>query len=65
MENIINVEGMMCSGCENRIKNAIKAIPNVVDVIASHTSGTVKVMGDVDIATIKEKISDLGFEVVE
>ena len=65
MENIINVEGMMCSGCENRIQNAVKAMPNVSDVIASHTDGTVKVIGDVDITSIKEKINDLGFEVKE
>lgn len=65
MENIINVEGMMCTGCENRIQNAVKAMPNVADVIASHTDGTVKVIGEVDIEAIKEKISDLGFEVIE
>ena len=64
MENIINVEGMMCSGCENRIQNAVKSMPNVSDVIASHTDGTVKVIGDVDIESVKEKINDLGFEVI-
>jgi len=65
MENIINVEGMMCSGCENRIQNAVKAMPNVVDVIASHEDGNVKVIGNVDIEAVKEKINDLGFEVIE
>jgi len=64
MENIINVEGMMCSGCENRIQNAVKSMSGVIDVIASHTDGTVKVTGDVDIETVKEKINDLGFEVM-
>ena len=65
MENIINVEGMMCSGCENRIQNALKTMSNVSDVIASHSDGTVKVYGEVDIETVKEKIIDLGFEVIE
>ena len=65
MENIINVEGMMCSGCENRIQNAVKSMPNVVDVIANHIAGTVKVIGDIDIESVKEKINDLGFEVIE
>ena len=64
MENIINVEGMMCSGCENRIQNAVKSMPNVSDVIASHTEGTVKILGDIDIESVKEKINDLGFEVI-
>jgi len=65
MENIINVEGMMCSGCENRIQNAVKSMPNVIDVIASYTDGTVKVTGDINIEQVKEKINDLGFEVIE
>lgn len=65
MENIINVEGIECAGCENRIQNAIKAMPNVTEVVASHTTGTVKVIGDVNLELIKEKINDLGFEVKE
>lgn len=65
MENIINVEGMMCAGCENRIQNALKAMPNVVDVIASHIDGTVKVTGEIDIQEVKDKIDALGFEVIE
>lgn len=65
MENIINVEGIECAGCENRIQNAIKVIPNVIEVVASHTAGTVKVVGDVDLEVIKDKINDLGFEVKE
>ena len=65
MENIIKVDGMMCSGCENRIQNAVKNMPNVVDAIAKHEDGTVTIIGEVDIEAIKEKISDLGFEVIE
>lgn len=65
MENIIKVEGMMCAGCENRIQNAVKTMSNVIDVVASHLDGTVKVVGDVDIEVVKEKINDLGFEVIE
>lgn len=65
MENVINVEGMMCSGCENRIQNAVKSMPNVSDVIASYTDATVKVIGEYDIEAVKEKINDLGFEVIE
>lgn len=59
------VKGMMCSGCENRVQNALKTIEGVEDVIASHTEGTVKVTvnGDVEDATIKEKIEDIGYEV--
>ena len=35
-EIILNVEGMMCEGCENRIKNALGTIEGVIDVSAKH-----------------------------
>lgn len=63
----LKVEGMMCEGCENRIKNALSNIEGVESVEASHIEKTVKVVtnGEVDIEEIEDKIDDLGFEVVE
>ncbi len=64
MEKIeLNVEGMMCEGCENRIKNALKQIDGVVTVDANHTQGKVMVTGNASVKTIKEKIEDIGFSV--
>ncbi len=66
MEKIIlNVEGMVCGGCENRIKNALETIDGVKKVDASHKTKTVKVTvkEPVDESVLKEKIIDLGFEV--
>ncbi len=64
-ELTFKVEGMMCAGCENRVKNALKTIDGVEDVIASHVEGTVKVTlnNEIDEAIIKEKIEDIGYEV--
>ena len=64
-ELILNVEGMMCSGCENRVQNALKTIKGVKDVTASHTDKTVKITlkQDVEESVIKDKIIDLGYEV--
>lgn len=64
-EIIINVEGMACEGCEKRIQNALMNLEGVNEVIASHTAKTVKVKFEnkVTLEEIKEKISDLGFEV--
>ena len=61
----LNVAGMACTGCENRIKNAIKLMENIIDVEAEHTTGVVSIMydKDIDIEMIKEKIEDLGFEI--
>ena len=64
-ELVINVDGMSCGGCENRIQNALKNIDGVESVIANHENGTVKITlkEDIDINTIKETIEDIGFSV--
>ncbi len=66
-EVVIKVEGMVCGGCENRVKNALKTLDGVNSVEASHENGIVKVNLDdsVDVNKIKEKIEDIGFEVKE
>ena len=64
-ETIIKVEGMMCTGCENRIQNAVSEIKGVESVKADHEKGIVEVKGTADIKEVKEAIEDLGFEVKE
>ena len=66
-ETIIKVEGMVCNGCENRVKNALKNINGVENVVADHTTGTVTVTSknEVEESVMKEKIEDIGFEVKE
>ena len=61
----LKVEGMACSGCENRIKNAVKTISGVDEVEANHETGVVKVKVEdsVNIDNIKEKIDSIGFDV--
>ncbi len=63
---VINVKGMMCGGCENRIQNALKTIDGVDTVVASHVDGTVKVTAkeDVSLSVLTEKIEDIGYEIV-
>lgn len=67
MEISLNVEGMMCSGCENRVQNSLKTIEGVTDVVASHTNKkvTVTTNGNVDKIVLKNAIEDLGYEVKE
>ena len=63
-EYIINVEGMMCEGCENRIQNSLKNIEGIEKVVANHKEGTVTIIGEnVDIDKVKQRIEDIGFEV--
>ena len=62
---ILSVEGMMCSSCENRVKNSLSKIEGVKDVKASHKSKTVEIKceDNLDIELVKDKIIDLGYKV--
>ena len=63
---IINVEGMMCEGCESRIQNALKNIEGIENVIANHKEKTVTIIAEnINIEKIKDKIEDIGFTVLE
>jgi Cu2+-exporting ATPase len=66
-ETIINIKGMVCNGCENRVKNALKNINGVENVIADHNTGKVTITSNEDVSenVMKEKIEDIGFEVVK
>lgn len=66
-EIIIKVEGMVCNGCENRVKNALETIEGVENVIANHNNGTVTVTAKDGVSekVLKEKIEDIGFDVKE
>ncbi|MCI8617819.1 MAG: heavy-metal-associated domain-containing protein [Clostridia bacterium] len=66
-EIIIKVKGMMCGGCENRVKNAIKDIEGVENVIADHTTGEVIITTNDNVSQniIEEVIEDIGYEVVK
>lgn len=63
----IKINGMVCGGCENRVKTALSTIEGVESIEANHNTGivTVKAEKDLDVAQIKEKIVDLGYEIVE
>ncbi len=66
-EFVIKVNGMVCTGCENRVKNALLDVDGVESVNADHVKGevSVKLNGDVDKLAIEEKIEDLGFDVIK
>ncbi|MGN1328008.1 MAG: heavy-metal-associated domain-containing protein [Clostridia bacterium] len=66
-EIIIKVEGMMCEGCENRIKNSIKSINKIEDVKPNHKEGIVKIIAQegLDEKLVKERIEGIGFKVID
>ena len=62
----IKINGMVCGGCENRVKTALLEINGVEGVEANHNTGMVIIKSekDLDIAQIEEKIIDLGYEII-
>jgi len=44
VETTIKVNGMMCGGCENRVKNALKELAGIESVEASFAEGIVRNM---------------------
>ena len=65
-ETNLIVNGMMCGGCENRVKNAIKNIEGVENVTADHNTGKVIILSNNEVSEeiIKETLEDIGYEVV-
>ena len=66
-ETNLIVNGMMCGGCESRVKNAIKNIEGVENVTADHKTGKVIVISNNEVSEeiIKETLEDIGYEVVK
>ena len=63
----IKVNGMVCTGCENREKNELSTIDEEKEVIADYKTGDVEVVtqDNVELNMLEEKIDDIGFEVVK
>ena len=64
---VLNVNGMVCGGCEKRVINALSEISPITKIEADHQEGKVTLWaeGEVNLDKVKERIVDLGFEVEE
>ena len=64
-ETILNVKGMVCGGCENRVKNALSQIERIKSVEADFITGIVKVNADEKVSKeeMEETVTDIGFEI--
>lgn len=67
MEKIIKIDGMMCSRCEERVKKALEALPQVTEAIPDHEKNiaTVILSEEVDFAVLKTCVEDQGFDVID
>ena len=64
-EKTITIEGMMCGHCENAVKTALEAIPEVEEAEASHESGTAVVTLKADVAdsVLQKAVEGAGYTV--
>ena len=62
----LKIDGMHCSGCENRVKNSLKTINGIKEVNANHETGIVKITSkkEIDMEEVKQKIENLDFKVI-
>lgn len=65
MEKIVLINGMKCSGCANRVKNALEDIKGIkkVDVNLEEKMATITYKKELDDSIIKASIERLGFSV--
>jgi copper chaperone len=63
---ILQVKGMHCDGCENRVEKVLKNLNGVTKVEADHSTGKVEVRVTPAASEdeIREKVSSLGYEVL-
>ncbi|WP_298866696.1 heavy metal-associated domain-containing protein [uncultured Microbacterium sp.] len=64
---VLQVEGMTCTGCEQRLRNALRRVDGVSDANADHVSGRVEVGlrgGGTDWSVLAETITRAGYQVV-
>lgn len=65
---VLNVEGMSCSHCENSVKKAVGALDGVSNVTVDLKTKKVSVEFDADkvnVEAIKDAIEDQGYDVVK
>mgnify|MGYP002542526638 CR=1 FL=1 len=66
MKKTMNIEGMMCMHCENRVKKALETIPEVESAEVSHESGTatVTLKSEIDDTVLKNTVEEQDYKVV-
>ena len=67
MKKTMKIEGMMCTHCEARVKDALQAIKGVLAAEPSHEKGEVKITlsREVAVKKLKAVIEKQGYKVTE
>ena len=62
----MNIEGMMCTHCEARVKKTLEALDGVISAEVSHKDGTAVVTtdGSVSNETLRKTVTDMDYKVI-
>ena len=65
MTKTMNIEGMMCEHCENRVKKTLEAMPQVDEAQVSHEKGTAVVTLNADVSDeeLKKAVEEQDYKV--
>jgi copper chaperone len=63
---VYTVKGMTCSGCMNKVTNAVTAVDGVTDVDVDISNGELTVTSDAELDTdkVRAAVADAGYEIV-
>jgi len=66
MEKTMKIEGMMCGHCSGRVKKVLEELPQVVEAVVSHETGTavLTLNAPVEDALLKKTVEDQGYTVI-
>ena len=61
----LRIKGMMCEHCENRVRTALEALPQVITARVSYKAGTavITLNAPVDDQAVKRAVEDQGYQV--
>jgi hypothetical protein len=62
---VLNVGGMTCQGCASRVRQAVRPLEGVEDVLVDLSGDSVRVLGSPDPEAVREAIREAGYTVEE
>ncbi len=60
---VVSVGGMTCQGCASRVRQAVRPLEGVEDVVVDLTGDRVRVLGDPDPEAVKSAIREAGYTI--
>ena len=62
----VKIKGMMCEHCENHVRTALEALPEVSEAVVSHKEGTaiLTMAGPLNEKQVKKAIEEAGYKVL-